>query len=350
MIDEQLIQSAYERIAADAPAVDRVRDGIQSRVRVRRQRRTVLIGVGAAAAVTATVGPATLLLAARRDRPDGSSSEVSGHGVPTTPVPSVSSTPTLPDRPARLLGYRADWLPSGLVEYHRAVYLAPDAPRGARLWAAPGTADLGKPGTVGVQLSIGERVDDNAGTSVTVNGVTGRLRVPTSKDTIVEWQPRGGPSMVLSVFGLPDNTNTALRIARSIAPDDRTALRSTMYLPWVPDRMQGYEQFGATRTLTGWSQFLGRGTLDYRGSVTIVAALGGPDPLEKTVDTVTLRGQRGNVTATDGAWVRMPDGVLISIQGRKGSYPAEWHTTLEENLRLVEELAYQPPDLSWAAR
>jgi hypothetical protein len=321
MVDEQMIRAAYDAIAGTASGPERVRARIEARTRVHRQRRMLLVGAGAlgtAAAATAVGVPLAI-----RDRP-----RVQG------PAPGgLSSSAPVPEPVEVPLLFAPRWLPDGIAEQFRNVKIVTaggaDKPAGGtRNWLLPGVryANDGT-GLEGVMFSVGERIDDNSGQPIRVGAVTGTLRVTDS--SYVEWQPPGAPNLLVSVYGLPNATETALRIARSVARTAATTAVS-MRSPWVPDRFAGFTLASAYPTADGWCQSLTHTSTNHRENCTIFARTG--------------RAPQGSAYQ-----VRRPDGVTLYILADPpGIISNATPLSREEATRMLAEVVCIAPDLSWA--
>jgi len=130
--------------------------------------------------------------------------------------------------------------------------------------------------------------------------------------------------MIVCVFQLPDALATALRVARSVTASSST-MRVSMFSPWIPDRFVGDMVATARPTADGWRQSLTHSSADERRSFTIVAKTG-PAP-----KWFVYKAQR-------------PDGVTLYLPGE-----SEGDRTMapQEASRLLDELVYTAPDLSW---
>jgi len=323
MVDEQMIRAAYDAMAGTAPAPGRVRARIEARTRVHRQRRMLLVGAGAlgtAAAATAVGVPLAI-----RDRP-----RVQG------PAPGgLSSSAPVPElEPVEMpLLFAPRWLPDGIAEQFRNVKIVTaggaDKPAGGtRNWLLPGVR-YSNDGTnlEGVMFSVGERIDDNNGQPIRVGTVTGTLRVTDS--AYVEWQPPGAPNLLVSVYGLPKATETALRIARSVARTSATTPVS-MRSPWVPDRFAGFTLASVYPTADGWCQSLTHTSTNHRENCTIFA-------------------RTGRVPQDSAYQVRRPDGVTLYILADPpGIISNATPLSREEATRMLDEVVCIAPDLSWA--
>ena len=313
MIDDT-IRSAYETIAATAPGPERVRAALLTRTRVHRQRRALLVGAGALAA-TATGLPFVLR---ERHRPPTT-------GRPAAPQPAAPQ-PAAPQPVEVPFLFAPAWLPGEVGELFRSVKTTGEPDGGTRIWARPGTVfEDGTAGLRGVTLSVNERIDDNSGSPVMIGSVRGSLRV--TDGAFVEWQPPGVPNLIVSVYGLKDATNTALRVARSVARTD-AALRLAMRLPWVPQRFAGYTQASVYPIPGGWCQSLVHESADGLRSFAIVARTR-PAP----------EGAAYQTTRPGGVTIYLPP-------GKQDPEPL----TKQEAARLLDELDWTPPDLSWVGR
>ncbi|GAB2566487.1 hypothetical protein Aab01nite_46260 [Paractinoplanes abujensis] len=308
---DELIQAAFEKIAATAPPPERIRARLLARSRSHRQRRAVLAGAGALAATAVTI---PFVHAVRR--------------VPA-PVAPPGATPARPspEPPATAaLRYTPGWLPAGVGERYREATTG----GGTRTWTLDGAGQptdgsIGK----GVTLMVGERIDDDSGLPVTIGDVTGRLRVTDA--SFVEWTPRGGPPLVVAAYGLPDSTAVALRTARSVHPTTST-MPVWIRAPWVPGRFRGTTA-AILRPLPGggWLQQLTFTPLGSTGILRVVAAT------EKVPERALHE-------------IRRPDGVWLSVpatpRGRVGSAPLD-SPTRAEAVRVLDELVCVAPDMRW---
>jgi hypothetical protein len=319
MVDEQHIRAAYEAIAAVAPPPERVRARIAAQARVHRQRRALLVGAGALGTAAAATAVGVPLLSRARPEP-------AAPPLVAAPGASAGGSGAMPAVPIR---YAPGWLPDRLGEQYREVKATvPGAAAGStRSWMPVGERyPQDHTGPAGVTLTVDERIDDDSGQPVMIGSVQGRLRVTDS--AFVEWQPPGGPSMIVTVFKLPDQVEVALRVARSVAATDAT-MQVTMRSPWVPARYSGFMMASVHPTATGWRQWLSYCSADYRESFTIFAQTG-PAPA-----SVAYRADR-------------PGGVTLWVPSNRAGGGAT--LTPEEAERMLRELVVTAPDLAWVGR
>ncbi|GAA4258889.1 hypothetical protein [Dactylosporangium darangshiense] len=305
-LDDERIRAAYEAIAATAPPPERVRARILARGRAQYQRRVLLVGAGALGAAAAATAVGVPLLSNRtptRHVPSLVGTDPPWGSAPISAMPTASPVLRVP------LRFAPTWLPDGLGEQFRQVKTAgAGEPRGStRSWLPVGTPyPEDHTGPAGVSLAVDERIDDNSGEPVMIGSVEGRLRVSDSAS--VEWQPPGGPSMIVMVYQLPNQVDVALRVARSVAATT-AALTVTMRSPWVPDRFAGYTVATVHPTSDGWYEALTYASTDLHNSCMVSVESSG----------------RPRAAAGGG---RQP-------------------LTVEEAARMTAELLYGPPDLSW---
>ncbi|MBL7258376.1 hypothetical protein [Paractinoplanes lichenicola] len=310
---DELIQAAYEKIASAAPPPERIRARLQARSRSHRQRRAVLAGAGALGATALTVPFVHFLRG--------------GSPPETAPIDAVTASAP-PPKPAATapLRYALGWLPAGVGEQYREA----TTDGGTRTWLLDGlTYPTDYTVAKGVTLAVGERSEDNAGTPVTIGDVTGRLVVTDS--SFVEWTPKGGPTMIVTVYGLPGSTEVALRMARSVRPT-RATIPVWIRSPWIPDRFRGST---SARLIPlaggGWRQELTYAAPRFTQVLRIVAGTAKPS------DPTQLQRQR-----PDGTWLWIPEHPADMV----GLEPFEPPTTAEAT-RLLDELVCVTPDLEW---
>ncbi|MEU4563951.1 hypothetical protein AB0F72_36710 [Actinoplanes sp. NPDC023936] len=313
-MNEQLIKDAYDAIAGTAVSPERVRARLNARVTAHRQRRLLLAGAGMATAAAAVGVPVALRV--RRGEPA---------------VPAASPAIELPPTEFRVVSllFAPQWLPDGLVERFRAVKF--DVASGKPLGGNRSWYPTGSPYTVevpkgSVSFSVGERIDDGSGEPVMVGSVRGTLRVTDS--AWVEWQPKGKPSMIVSVYGTADDTEIALRVARSVAATEETML-VTMDLPEVPEAFAGYATFEVNPTGNGTGvQTLGYTSADLRSGFRLTTEAPQPEQqylaVERDGMTVYLPGELPGVVG---------DGVTL---------------TEKESQNVINQVTFRPPDVSWA--
>ncbi|WP_378027980.1 hypothetical protein [Actinoplanes sp. GCM10030250] len=303
-MDEKRISDAYEAIAALAPTSHGLEARITARARAHRQRR-LLLTAGAATAVAAVGVPLTL----KERRPE------------TAPAgaPSVIEAPLM---------FTPSWFPDGVTEQYRSVRfdtatgpepgVVAGAGRGAaRSWLPPGVrADTEGPGLV---LYADDRLGDDSGEPVDIAGRPGTLQ---TGDTVqVCWKAGPDwPGLTVAVQGLPDPVDVALRVARSTIHSS-ALMNLSMSSPWVPGRFTG-----GTTTATvfpaaagGWQQSLLYCSADYLQTAEVVVRTGPPP-------------------ASVIRWLAGP-GVSLYVTGNS--------VTGAEAGRLIEELRWTTPDLSW---
>ncbi|MEU4428761.1 hypothetical protein AB0F81_49815 [Actinoplanes sp. NPDC024001] len=301
MVDEQRISDAYEAIAGLAPSPERVRAGIAARARVHRQRRLLLAGAGV---VTAGVAVGVPLAAGGRR----------GAQMPVATLPP----PVPQDAP---LQYTPSWFPPGISEQFRSVRFdtaqgpllgpQPRAFQGStRYWLPDGvhyTAAGAEP--PGVMLAVNEVPPEGGGETVDIGGLPGNLLVADTAS--VEWRSgEFGANLLLTVSGLPDPVNLALRMARSVVYT--SALMSvTMRSPWVPSRLAGYTVAAVHPAANGWRQ-----------SLTHCSATGG--------EVVQIVAESGSVADEFTIHLAQP-GTLTTAESR----------------RMLTGLVCTAPDLSW---
>ncbi|MEU8241340.1 hypothetical protein AB0C07_24095 [Actinoplanes missouriensis] len=313
-MNEQLIKDALEAVAGTAVAPERVRARLNARVTAHRQRRLLLAGAGAATFAAAVGVPVAL-----RER----------HPEPALPVASPAhGVPPMTPRAVSLL-LAPQWLPDGLVERFRSVKfdVATGKPLGGnRSWYPSGSPYTVEVPKGSVSFSVGERIDDGSGEPVMVGSVRGTLRVTDS--AWVEWQPKGEPSMIVSVYGTADDTEIALRVARSVAATEETML-VTMDVPRVPDAFAGSATFEVNPTGEGTGvQALGYTSADLRSGFRLTTEAPQPEQpylsVERDGMTVYLPGEEPGVV---GGGVTLTD---------------------QESRTVINQVTFRPPDVSWA--
>ncbi|WP_229073504.1 hypothetical protein [Actinoplanes sp. DH11] len=310
-MNDQTIKDALEAIAATAVAPERVRARIDARARAHRQRRALLAAAGVATVTTAVGVP----LALRDQRP-------------TLPSPAQPPEPVAEPRTMSLL-FAPQWLPDGVAEQFRSVKYdtaTGEVLGGSRSWypaGAPYSLEIPKGS---VTLMIDERIDDGSGEPVMVGPARGTLRVTDS--AWVEWQPAGGPVMVVSVYGTGDDTANALRVARSVAATDETAT-VTMRAPLVPQAFDGHTLFEVFPAADGGRQSLTVASDDLRNHFVLQTS-----PPES--------GQPFQSVERNGIMVYLPrevPGVEVVDGGAR--------LTDDEAREVLERVECLPPDLSW---
>ena len=333
MIDDQSIRAAYEAIAATAPVPERVRARLAARRRVHQQRRALLVGAGALGTAAVATGVGLPLVVRSRQEEAGVTP-----GVQTgVPAGATGSAPPVMDVVEVPFRFAPTWLPDRVTEQFRSVKTTMTGGKGlpaggTRHWLPAGARypdDAIEP--VGVSLAIDERIDDNSGQPVRIGSVTGILRVTDA--SYVQWRPAGAPTLLVSVYGLPDATATALRVARSVAAGS-AGMRVAMRSPWVPERFIGSVVASVFPTATGWRQKLTHSSPDNRRSCTVVATTG-PAPKSTACQ----------VSRPDGVTLYVPE-VLVATSRGTGAV-GSGAPTRQEMMRMLDELVYAVPDLSW---
>jgi hypothetical protein len=265
VIDEERIRSAYEAIAAAAPSPERVRARIAARARVDRRRRLLLAGAGAlgGAAAAAAVGIPLL------NRNSGETGQLTAPSASPSPSPALSGGPAADGVPLR---FAPGWLPDGLTEQYREITY--DRTTGSRRSWMPAGTFYPEDHTVppGISLVIGEQIgDDDSSRPVTIGSVQGRL---ISNDiAVVAWQPSGGPPMFVVASKVPDQANTAVRVARSVARTDAAA-RITMVALRMPQRFRGITTLSVHPRPGGWMSTLTSMSTDRTRNGVVIASTG----------------------------------------------------------------------------
>ncbi|BBH68775.1 hypothetical protein ACTI_54600 [Actinoplanes sp. OR16] len=304
-MNEQLITDAYEAIAATAVSPERVRARIDARTRVHRRRRLLLAGAGLAT-VVAAVGLPLALYDRRGDLP----------AAPALEAP---------------LFYAPGWLPGGVTERYRSVTFDTRTGEGlgaTRRWYPKGSpySVVVPPGSVGI--TVGERLEPEVSEPVTVGSARG-IRWVASDTAHVQWQPAGGPVILVSAYGTADDEDTALRMARSVTPTAES-VAVTLSAPEIPARFEGtavYEVYpaGFLSYDDGWQaagyQAL---TVDSGTARNVGFALSTTPPESGTPFQAVER-----------------DDIMIYLTGEV--------LTAAEALRILERVECESPDLSWAS-
>ncbi|MET7417695.1 hypothetical protein [Dactylosporangium sp. NPDC005555] len=222
MIDSEAIRAAFGAIADEAQSPERIRAGLATRARHHRQRRLVLRVAGAGVAVGAAgVGVWRLT----REPETGFPEVAGGPGGGWLKVP---------------LRYRPAWLPGGYGQYQRSIVVVGDrAPVVSLDWRRGTDASISL--MIGWHDSL-VRPEGRTET-VDVHGVAGRLVQTESSGNAayVTWQPPGGPQLIVAVLDEDapgEQRATALRVARSVRPDQRETYVGPR-LGWLPDDLAG---------------------------------------------------------------------------------------------------------------
>lgn len=328
MVTEQTIRAALERMADQAPDPERIRAGLANRSRRYHQRRALLIAGGAAAAVGA-VGVPTVMALRPRDQ-----ATIGGAGAgPVT------------------LSYRPDWLPEGLVEWHRQVSVRDGRTiREVRSWS-PSDA-LARPGRDGWlrEVNLGVRPAgefdpaEGAGT-VTVGGATGWLLYHHGGDQQeVLWPAGDGMVLFATARAFEDDTEVALRVAESTVRDGRAAVEPPVRLGWLPDGVDRNRygisvssgQYGVETSLAVGGD--GGASL----SIYLGGIWGGPQEAPDQRRSETIQGRSVLLYRFGHRWR-----AHMVVAGRNVVLDAAMGISDDDLLRVCEELRIHPPDTGW---
>ncbi|GAA4630477.1 hypothetical protein GCM10023196_055990 [Actinoallomurus vinaceus] len=229
MTTDEVIRQAFERQAENAPAADHVLADLRVRMGRARRRRVATQGVMAVVFSGAAVAAAVWV-------PSGGPESI-GHRVQAGPRPA----------PVRLL-YRPSWLPQGFTEVARQVGQGRSNGVQIRTWADRSmterpVGDALVP-TVDVQVeppTQGGREDRltslrrlTGSTTVDVNGHEARRWHDTSGQCMIAWQPTAKAVLSVTMNGFIGPCADALRVARSIGPDDRATVVPPLRVTWLP--------------------------------------------------------------------------------------------------------------------
>lgn len=374
MITEDNIRAALDRVALRAPDPARVRARLAGRTQANAQRRALLVAGGAVAATAAVAGPAVLLYRQRY-----SQLPFLAPNVPVLPDertipnlgPATAEPPAGPGNRRLVLPYRPTWLPDGYVEASRLVGLDGAAFPMQRAWMRP--ADLlrspaaqdSEPRPCVRLMLVDERhwAIENWHIPIKVNGVDGGLAPHPGSNPQVLWPVGGGLNLAVSLWGLGDDFTVAQRLARSVEPDEVTAVEMPLEFGWLPDLLQGWQTASIESTASSWVARLSVGTGGWYGAAGgITAELGPavqPGPTgNASGGPATVRGREGLVYTYPfgGGWVyvELDDGLRLQVHGGTVDNPAPSPATVDtthpqlapppigisrdELLQVVEEL------------
>ncbi|MFI5906151.1 hypothetical protein [Dactylosporangium sp. NPDC051541] len=269
-MSDELVKAALDAIAATAAPPERVRGRITARARFHRQRRQILVGVGAlggAAAATAVGIP--LFNGLGRESP----AEVA---APSTAAPSTAAPSEIVEGGAPLY-YSPGSVPAGLVERCRQVTYGTE--NGSRRYWLPEGVDFPENHDLppGICLVVGEAfTEDGTGQPVTIGQVPGRL-FTNADPTRVTWIAPGGPVLTVQASGLPNAAEVVLQVARSVRPTDAKVLVA-VHPAKLPERYRGLTQYSVHVRPDGWMAALTSMSSDRTRGCTVNATKGrGPD-------------------------------------------------------------------------
>ncbi|MEV0403318.1 hypothetical protein [Actinoallomurus sp. NPDC050550] len=303
MTTDEVIRQAFERQAENAPAADRVLADFRVRMgRVRRRRRATQ-GVMAVVLSGAAVAAAAVWV------PSGKPESI-GHRVQTGPRPA----------PVRLL-YRPGWLPQGFTEVAREVGQGRADSVQIRTWAdrslTEPPADKALVPRVDVQVeppTRAGRYEDRltslrrqpGSTTVNVNGHEARRWQDSSGQCVIAWRPDTRSVLSVTMSNLIDPCADALRVARSVGPDDRATFVPPLRATWLPATFAtGYvvvsrtasgcrAELMATSALRAMTVEVGAGRLPAQGTP---LRIGGRPARSYPVDAVSTTGRPSGGTA-----------------------------------------------------
>jgi hypothetical protein len=229
MTTDEVIRQAFERQAEKAPPADRVLADLRMRMSRARRRRVATQSVMAVVFSGAAVAAAAVWV------PSGGPESI-GHRVQAGPRPA----------PVRLL-YRPGWVPRGFTEVAREVGQGRSNSVQIRTWADRSLTerpvdnalvprvDVGvEPPTQGGREDRLTSLRRQSGTStVDVNGHEARRWLDGARCEIA-WRPTAQAVLSVTLNGLIDPCADALRVARSVGPDDRATVVPPLRATWLP--------------------------------------------------------------------------------------------------------------------
>ena len=333
MITDALLRSALEEMAGRAPDAERVRDGLAARARAHRQRRTLLVAGGAvtvAAAAGGTVGLG-LLRGARSGGPGDD-------GPPAPNLPSPSPGPPAGDGNLLVpMHHRPTWLPEGVFEHQRGANILGNRLIQARIWRTQDPEAV----TPHVQLFVMPDQELGSGEPVLVNGRQGLIGTEDST-ALVAWPLDSGFSLAVVVGGMQRPAEIALRVARSVVPDDVSTLEVALDLGWLPDRVRGDHSVLLERRGSGADRQVQISNESY--TPVLLLFLSREEQARLDGEPIGLRGRTGRV-GSGWAQVELDDGRLLglSLTGVDSLEP-----TVGELRRIVDEVRIGPePYTGW---
>ncbi|GAB3989643.1 hypothetical protein GCM10029978_115300 [Actinoallomurus acanthiterrae] len=231
MTTDEVIRQAFERQAENAPAADRVLADLRVRMGRARRRRVATQGVMAAVVSGAAVAAAVWV-------PSGGPESI-GRRVQAGPRPA----------PVRLL-YRPGWLPQGFTEVAREVGQGRSNGVQIRTWADRSLTERPADNALVPRVDMevepptrGGREDQltslrrqTGSTTVDVNGHEARRWQDSSGQCMIAWRPTAQTVLSVTMSGLIDPCADALRVARSVGPDDRATVVPPLRATWLPTR------------------------------------------------------------------------------------------------------------------
>jgi hypothetical protein len=219
---ESLIRAVLAEQADRAPHRATVLAGLRWRRRPQRGLAVVLVGV--AVALVAICVPLGLHLA---------------------DIMAASRVPP----PDLMLRYQATWLPAGFVATERTVPLDSQHSEG-QTWRLNGSF-------VGLDVYQTTGNTTPSGTRVSINGRPGILS-DEDHTTSVTWSNRPQEQLEVMVYGVADQDNAALRVARSVRPSGGTLAQPFVfgYLPPGDTDLS----LTVSRAATGWTAYRYAGT------------------------------------------------------------------------------------------
>jgi hypothetical protein len=267
---EQL-HEALVAIADLAPQPDRLRASLRRRIRLHRQRRTLMLASAAALGAGAVGIPAMFWL--RGPRPASVESN----------MPTAAAEPTGSGNIRVPLVLRPTWLPEGTVEFSRA------ATRGAveqrRVWATAAAIEAlnsGDPDSIMGERWVSLRIvepqpeptyvppspEPTAPASAqrtqepepprppdtTVGGRPAWFESLSENLASLRWLREDGASVIVSVSAVEDPIAVAQRIADSVTTDEVAGCETSLRLNWLPPEASQVWDIEVTGWGGGWTQ------------------------------------------------------------------------------------------------
>jgi hypothetical protein len=230
---EEMIKHAFEQQAGRAGDHRAVLAEVTRRTSARRRGGALGITLITAGVAAAVVTPVVLF---------------SGGAQPTTTDPAASAqipaTSTAELRTS-LLTYQPTWLPDGLVETGR--HFTEDMTF-SRTWCTPGAPEGGGNTpkidfAITKQAALPQRDNFPAGIeNIDINGKPGHIlgqnhAKPEFPQALVEWMVAPGHLATISVDGMQNVDEIALRMARSVQNDAKVPFVRSIAFGWLPSNM-----------------------------------------------------------------------------------------------------------------
>jgi len=335
MITDAQLRSALAEMAGRAPDAERIRDGLAARARAHRQRRALLL-VGGAAAVAAA-GGAVGLGVLRDKRSNGP-----GDGPPAPNLPAPSPGP-----PAGVgnvlvpMHHRPTWLPEGFGEFRRGANILGNRLIQTRAWRPAAQVSSSSLDGPYIELFVTPDAELAPGQPVLVNGHPGQIGTE-GQMAMVGWPLAPGFSLAVVVLEMEQPGDIALRIARSVVPDNVSTLEVALDLGWLPDRVNGDRAAQLERKASGVDRRVQIASENY--TPMLFLSLSRDEQIRQDGEPARLRGRTGRV-GEGWAQVELDDGRLLdlSITGVDGLSPS-----VGALQRMVDEVRIGPePYTGW---